>query len=102
MASDSVIQDGMECGEEDICLGCRQTAGTRPPFPGTLTLCPGGTKRSRLASVDTVKSFVFFTATGRRMCLSSWESPSVTKSSSNVLFEVPQPGEMTDESLTLE
>lgn len=31
-------------------------------IPRTLTLWPEGTKRSRLASGDTVKSFVFFTA----------------------------------------
>lgn len=45
------------------------------PFPRTLTSCPGGSKRSRSASVDTVKSFVLFTAADRRMCLSSWEEP---------------------------
>ena len=41
-------------------------------------LLPLGAKRSRLASVDTVKGFVFFTATEGRMCLSSWETPFVT------------------------
>lgn len=38
-------------------------------------LLPWGARRSRLASVDTVKSFVFFMATEGRMCLSSWETP---------------------------
>lgn len=41
-------------------------------------LLPRGAKRSPLASVDTVKGFVFFTATEGRMCLSSWETPFVT------------------------
>lgn len=40
-------------------------------------LLPWGAKRSRRVSVDTVKSFVFFMVTEKRMCLSSCETPFV-------------------------
>lgn len=40
-------------------------------------LLPCGAKRSRRVSVDTVKSFIFFMVTEKRICLSSCETPFV-------------------------